>query len=251
MDITPIPKGDMSREAIDALSGYVYQIYQSALAWIELEPEEFLFLEVAEDYAVVAADVLNAVQVKETGHNVTINSDDIVASIDSFVDLRQKNPELQIRLRHLTTSRIGKEKSAEHRIGDTPTLEAWRKLSKTGDLVPLRKILDASKLSKQTKNYIRELDDTEFREEFLKRIHFDCGALDSRFLLRQLHSKLLKIVIKRGGVNSQVDGCLSSILIILLQKATQRGKRFVDRNALEELLERATQIPVNRSQLEA
>ena len=108
MDKIPIPKGDMSREAINALRGYVYQIYQSALALIELEPEEFLFLEVAEDYAIVAADALNAVQVKETGHNVTINSDDIVASIDSFVDLRQNNHELQVRLRHLTTSRIGK-----------------------------------------------------------------------------------------------------------------------------------------------
>jgi hypothetical protein len=133
-----IPKGDPAREAIDALKGYVYQMYQSALAWIELEPEEFLFLEVTEDYAVAAAGALNAVQVKETEHNVTINSDDIVASIDSFVDLRLKNPELQVRLRHLTTSRIGKEKFAEHRIGDTPTLEMWRKLAKTGDLQPLR-----------------------------------------------------------------------------------------------------------------
>ncbi|MDD5274001.1 MAG: hypothetical protein PHU14_14950, partial [Methylovulum sp.] len=133
-----IPKGDKAREAIDALKGYVYQIYQSALAWIELGTEEFLFLEVAEDYAVVAANVLNAVQVKETAHSVTINSDDIVASIDSFIDLQLNNPTLQVRLRHLTTSRIGKEKSKEHRVGDTPTLETWRKLAKTGDLQPLR-----------------------------------------------------------------------------------------------------------------
>lgn len=250
MAITPVPKGDKAREAIDALSGYVYQIYQSALAWIELEPQEFLFLEVAEDYAVVAADALNAVQVKETGHNVTINSDDIVASIDSFVNLRQNNPELRVSLRHLTTSRIRKEKSEEHRIGDTPTLVAWRKLAKTGDLAPLRKILEASKLSKQTKDYIRELNDIEFREEFLKRIYFDCGALDSKFLVRQLRSKLLKLVMEHGGVSSQVDGCLSSILMTLLHKATQKTDRFVDRNMLEELLEGATQIPVNRAQFE-
>jgi len=251
MATIPIPKGDVVREAIDSLRGYVYQIYQSALAWIELESEEFLFLEVAEDYAVVATDALNAVQVKETGHNVTINSDDIVASIDSFVDLRQKNPELQVRLRHLTTSKIGQEKSAEHRIGDTPTLETWRKLAKTGDVEPLRKILNASKLSKQTKNYISVIDDTEFREEFLKRIHFDCGALDSKFLVRQLRSRLLKLVMERGGVNSQVDDCLNSILMTLLQKATQNEERFVDKNTLEELIERITQIPVNRAQFEA
>ena len=248
---TSVPKGDEAREAIDALKGYVYQIYQSALAWIELKPTEFLFMEVAEDFAVVAADALNAVQVKETGHSVTINSDDIVASIDSFVDLRLKNPELQVRLRHLTTSRIGKEKSSKHRIGDIPTLETWRKLAKTGELLSLRKILGDSKISQQTKNYICELDDTEFREEFLKRIHFDCSALDSKFLVRQLRSKLLELVMERGGVNSQVDACLNSILITLLHKATQKEERFVDRNTLEEILEKATQIPVNRAQFEA
>ena len=250
MTTKKIPKGDKTREAIDALRGYVYQIYQSALSLIELEPEEILFLEVAEDYAIVAANALSAVQVKETSHNVTINSEAIVTSIDSFIDLRLNNPELQVRLRHLTTSKIGKENSAEHRIGNTPTLEAWRKLSKTGDLRPLRKILNASKLAKKTKKYISELDDTGFREEFLKRIHFDCGALDSKFIVRQLRSKLLKLLMERGGVNSQVDGCLNSILITLLQISTQKKDRFIDRNTLEELLEDATQIPVNRAQFE-
>lgn len=250
MGLAPIPKGEVSREAIDALRGYVYQIYQSALAWIELRYDEFLFLEVAEDYSVVAGNALKGVQVKETGHRVTINSDDIIASIDSFVDLRQKNPELQIELRHLTTSMIGKEKSSVHRIGNTPTLEMWRSIARAGDVEPLRKILFASKLSKKTKTYIRQLDDAEFRKNFLKRIHFDCGALVSKYLSRQLRSKVLKRVLERGGVNSQVDGCFNSILMTLLHKATQKEDRFVDRNTLEELLERATQIPINRSQFE-
>jgi hypothetical protein len=50
MNKISVPKGNLAREAIDSLRGYVYQIYQSALSWIELEPDEFLFLEVAEDY---------------------------------------------------------------------------------------------------------------------------------------------------------------------------------------------------------
>lgn len=244
------PKGDKAREAIDALRGYVYQIYQSALAWIELESDEFLFLEVAEDYAIAAANALRAVQVKETKKNVTINSDDIVASIDSFVTLRQRNPELQVRLRHLTTSRIGKEKSAKHRIGDTPTIETWRKLAKTGDLQPLRDILGASKISQQTKSYINELDDIQFREQFLKRIHFDCGALDSKYLVPQLKIRLSALIRERGGVHSQVDNCLNNILTTLLITATDREQRFVDRSVLEVLLDKATQIPVNRAQYE-
>lgn len=247
----PIIQGDTSREAIDSLKGYVYQIYRSALAWIDLQTEEFLFLEVAEDYAVVATDALNAVQVKETANTVTINSADIVATIDSFVDLQQKNPELQVRLRHLTTSKIAKEKSAEHRIDDTPTLESWRKLAKIGDLTPLKKVLIASKLSEKTKNYIRGLDDNRLREEFLKRIHFDCGALDSSFTLRLLRSKLTELIIERRGIHAQVEECLNKILITLLQKVTQKQDRFVDKHTLESLLAQSTHISVNRDQFEA
>lgn len=244
---TSIPKGDKDREAIDALKGYVYQIYQSALAWIELKPDERLFLEVAEDYAVVSRNVLKGVQVKETAKSVTINSEDIITSIDSFISLRKNNPTLKVELHHLTTSKIGKEKFKSHRIGNTPTLIMWRKLAKVGDLKPLRRILATSKISK---DYICELDDVDFREEFLKRIFFDCGALETTYLLPQLRSELLQLLLERGGNNAQLEGCLNSILIHLLRKATQKEERSVDRNELEDLLEKATQVTINRAQFE-
>ena len=32
----PSPEGDSSREAVEALGGYAYQIYESAIAWVTL-----------------------------------------------------------------------------------------------------------------------------------------------------------------------------------------------------------------------
>jgi hypothetical protein len=224
------PSGDPAREAIASLRGYVYQILQSALAWTELKNDEFLFLEVAEDFAVAATNALTAVQVKETGSPVTINSGDIVASINSFIELQEKNPSLNISLRHLTTSVIGKEKSPEHRIGETPTLIAWRNLSKAGDLSDLRRVLEHSKLSVKTKKHIASLNDTDFREDLLKKIHFDCGAPDSKFLERQLISRISKLIVERGGVHSQSVNCTANILLFLLKLSTNknRDERFVD-----------------------
>lgn len=247
------PSGDPAREAIDSLRGYVYQIYQSALAWTEIKGGEFLFLEVAEDFAIVAAKALEAVQVKETAGRVTINSDDIVASIDSFVELQEKNPSLNVSLRHLTTSTIGKEKSPEHRIGETPILIMWRNLAKSGGLSDLRRILGNSKLSKKSKKYIEGLSDTDLREKFLRKIHFDCGAPDSPFLARQLISRVSELVIERGGVHSQAASCKANILLSLLKLSTNknRDERFVDRSGLEEHLEAATRISLNRAQFEA
>lgn len=246
------PVGDTAREAIGSLRGYVYQIFQSALAWTELKGDEFLFLEVAEDYAVAAKDALQAVQVKETVGRVTINSDDIVASIDSFVELQERNPGLTVTLRHLTTSTIGKEKKVKDRVGDIPTLDAWRKLARSGDLTELRRVLKSSKVSKKTKDFVDGLDDDGLREKFLKRIHFDCGATETRFLARQISSRISMLLLDRGGVHSQAQACTANIMLAVLKLSTNanRDERFVDRNGLEELLEAATQVTLNRVQFE-
>ena len=79
------PLGDPSREAVASLRGYAYQLYASALAWLDLGIEEELHLEVAEDYAIAASDALKAVQVKDTGPTaVTINTQDVRDTIVSF-----------------------------------------------------------------------------------------------------------------------------------------------------------------------
>ena len=163
------PVGDPTREAIDSLRGYAYQIYQSALAWADIKDNEFLYLEVAEDFAVAAKNALEAVQVKDTAKQVTINSDDIIASIDSYIVLQENNPSLNVSLRHLTTSNIGKERKNDHRIGSTPTLISWRNLAKTGELSDLRRILENSKLSQKSKNFIALLDDAQLRKKLLKK----------------------------------------------------------------------------------
>ena len=247
-----LPIGNSAREAIDSLRGYVYQIYQSALAWTEIKSDELLILEVAEDYAVVAENALQVVQVKETSSRVTINSNEIVASINSFVELQESNPSQRVFLRHLTTAKIAKEKSSDFRIDGNPTLISWRNLSKSGDLSKLRGILAKSKLSENSKKYISDQNDHNLRENFLKRIHFDCGAPDSHFSRRSLENRVSALVMARGGLNSQADGCAAKILLDLLKRATSktRNERIVDRSDLEKHLEEATHLTLNRTQFE-
>lgn len=241
------PQGDVSREAIDSLSGYAYQIYQSALAWLDLSESEFLYVEVAEDFAVAAKDNLTAVQVKKTKGKVTINSDDIIMTIDGFVTLVENNSTLQVKMVHLTTSVITKEQSKCFRIGQTPFLESWKALSRAGDVAPLREILANSKLADKTKKYIESLDEQRFRTEFLQRISFECGALNVDIVYRLLLNKLSALIIARGGSYSQSEGCLSNMLIFLLKLSTQKSDRKTDRARLEEFIEKATHIPVNKA----
>ena len=48
-----VSQTDVARQAVAPLRGYVYQLHQSASAWIHLNEGEFLYLEVAEDFAQV------------------------------------------------------------------------------------------------------------------------------------------------------------------------------------------------------
>lgn len=88
------PKGDEVRQAIASLRGYAYQIAVAALAWLDIKDGDRLYLEVAEDYAVVAGNVLNAIQVKDTAAStsLTLNGEGVRQAVSSFVDLVQKNP---------------------------------------------------------------------------------------------------------------------------------------------------------------
>ena len=137
-----VPQGDAARQAIDSLRGYVYQVTAAALAWLDVEGTSKIFLEVAEDYAVVAAGAVSAVQVKDTqaSGNVTLNTESVRDAISSFVTLTALNHDVEVHLRYFTTSEIGTEKAMQDRPGGVPFPE--RHLRKRGLDPRARKIAD-------------------------------------------------------------------------------------------------------------
>jgi hypothetical protein len=86
------------RQASDSLRGYAYQVALTALAWIDLGEKSRLYLKVAEDYATVSGDVLNAVQIKDTAasSSVALKSDSVRGAICAFIDLVARNPDTRL-----------------------------------------------------------------------------------------------------------------------------------------------------------
>ena len=117
------PSGDAERQAIDSLRGYAYQIAASAAVWLDLDDATRLYLEVAEDYATVAADNLKAVQVKDTKRFGRVNSQ-FSGHPRRTCPLRQScraQPKPAVEFQYLTTSDI----AAEHRVADRPCGRGW------------------------------------------------------------------------------------------------------------------------------
>ena len=238
------------RQAIDALRGYAYQLYQSAIAWTELRGSELLYLEVAEDYAVSARDALQAVQVKDTTAKATINSDGVVKAIDSLVSLTAENPTLDVSVRYLTTAPIGLERSSKHRVSGRPALQSWRKLAVSGNTTELRRVLENSKISRESKDHFRTLTEDQFRRQVLRKLHFDCGAPELDLLRHVLQSRLLELVAELGGSHAHMTRCEQAVLNRILSLCASNENRLLSRSQLSEEVEAATRVYLSQAALD-
>ncbi|ESW77795.1 hypothetical protein NKL07_33465 [Mesorhizobium sp. C280B] len=249
------PKGDVARQATAALRGYGYQLYASGLAWLGLGDGEILHLEVAEDYAVATRDALAGTQVKDTGGsaNITLQSAGVRAAIDSFFDLVHRNPKRAVSFHYLTTSEIGVERSKAHRIAGGAALHYWRRAAAGADVGPLRTLVAALDLEPSTKAHLEALtDDHAFRSDFLRRIHWDCGAPGIAGMRDELEAGLIEYVASARRLSSHTGrAVLPAVVERLLMTAVTGNARQLRRADLLVLIDETAIVAVPLQQLSA
>lgn len=209
------PVGDPRRQAVASLRGYAYQLHVSALAWVGLKAGQQLFLEVAEDYALTLAGALEGVQVKDTAESgaLTINNQDALDALTSYVDLVRRNPDSKVSLRFLTTARLGRERDRADRVGDEGVLGYWSRAAAGHDLQPLRRALLKAPISEAVRAYIEARDDSQLREEFVKRIHWDCKQGRLTDVADQLESSLIEFASERLQLSPTDCGGLAQVVV--------------------------------------
>lgn len=245
-------QGDPKRQAIASLRGYVYQLYASALAWTRLSRDAVLYLEVAEDYAVAVKDALAGVQVRETAGSgsVTINNEGVQTTIDSFVDLLERNPGKDVTLRFLSTSPIGREKEKSERINGEPVLEYWRKAASGADVAPLRSALLNVGLSARANKFIKARDDAALRAEFLRKIQWDCGQPPLEDLKQELTDSLVGYGFSEAGLPSQASSDLApKVLSAVIDTTLLTERRRLSMADLVTLCSEAHYVTVPRNAL--
>lgn len=253
--LSDVPGGDPATQAVASLRGYAYQLYVSALAWLELKPDQLLYLEVAKDYAVVAADAIRAVEVKDTPSvSVTINSEDVLDTIDHFVDLIERNPGKTIDLRFLCTSPVALERKKVDRAGNMATLEYWRRVASGADAKPLRTILERAKLSPRARTFIDTRDDDALRRDLLRRIHWDCGQPPLDVVAEELDGALVRYGAEHAEAPAaDKDRMRSAVLMTVLNTVIQQegSRRTVTSADLLRVVKDATAITLYRPELNA
>ncbi|RKU09467.1 hypothetical protein C6502_13190 [Candidatus Poribacteria bacterium] len=130
-------KANPKRQAHAQLRGYLYQIWHSVDSWLDLADDEVLYLEGAEDFDRISPETATVVQVKDTQHNITLRSPEVIDAINHHWELRTNNPGLKVKFRFLTRSQIGMEWGSP--FGESQAgLHIWSRCS--GDEAAITKI---------------------------------------------------------------------------------------------------------------
>ena len=170
MSTMPEFKTDPKRDATDSIRGYVYQAYQSVLAWMQLKENEILVLEGAEDFDVRCDTSITTTQVKDVSRNLTLRSQDVVDTINNFWTHCDCNPDYKIILRFLTTAEAGQEQGSP--FGSSQKgLEYWNGSDIAGtDIELLRTFLLTLALKPNLSSFVQEATVDELREKLFRRI---------------------------------------------------------------------------------
>jgi hypothetical protein len=245
------PIGDVERHAVASLRGYAYQVAAAALAWLDVDENGRIYLEVAEDYATVAQQSLDATQVKDTAGSgsVTLNTEAVRDTVDAFVRLTADNKDRRVQLRYLTTAPIGTELKTSDRPGGVAGLIYWRQAAASADVGPLRALLASDKFSADVQAFVNARDDETLRRDLLQRIHWDCGQADLAGITQEIEERLVVLGRDRFNLPAAEARRLANVLIYyVLRKSVlkQASERVLTRAELYGVIDAATRVSVTR-----
>ena len=140
---------DQNRDASATIAGFVFQIYTTALRWLDLREGEELHLEAGEDIDTVRTDLEAGTyqenrtleQIKRRQGPLTLRSPSALEALSNFNDHRLQNPDTELRFRYVTTALATVEKGWAFDQGGIPTWEAIRVGELAGD--ELQQALDS------------------------------------------------------------------------------------------------------------
>lgn len=251
MNSIPDFKTDADRDATASIRGYVYQIYQSVYAWMQLKDNELLVLEGAEDFDVHDRLSVVTTQIKDVASNITLRSAAVIDTLNNYWTNKERNPDYDIVLRFLTTSEAGQEQGSPFGA-DIKGLIYWQSAGSNHiDIELLRLFLLTLELSQNLHSFITNATQEELRDQLIRRIKWDLGNKQREAIQYAIEEKL-KIHGFKFGINThlscQVLPHLLKKTADLLSTSGPKELRFSDfLTAFDE----ATTVTIPRGKLES
>ena len=234
-------QADPKRQAHNQLRGYLYQIWHSVDAWLDLDKDEVLYLEGAEDFDKISGDTATAVQVKDTQHKITLRSQEVNDAINNYWELQANNPDLNVKYRFLTRSQIGVEQGSPFGEGNRG-LRVWQRCS--GDEAAITKISEflqaEAKISQEVADFLKEAAPQQIYEQLIKPITWETGSKEASSVEKSIEDKLILHGHQYGILPSDAKKVVDPLLKEALMIATQKENRELTRVRFLEIFEAQT-----------
>ena len=232
---------DPKRQANDALRGYFYQILHSVDAWLGLNEDEILYLEGAEDFDKVSDDTATVAQVKDTQHNITLRSREVNDAINHYWELQTKHPDLSVKFRFLTRSKIGVEQGNPFGKGQMG-LQVWSRCSDDEAAIQeISKFLqDEGKISGDVDDFLKQASPQEIYECLIEPITWETDGKAASYVEESIKNRLILHGDRYGIPPSNASKVFDSLVTKAFMVATQKENRELTRARFLKTFEEQT-----------
>ena len=264
---------DPARQAVDAIRGYHAQLVRSVWQWINLDDDEVLFLEGAEDFDKLSAGgFAETTQARERKGKVSLGSREVSQSIIHFWGHQSANPGKLVSFRYLTTAARGTEQASP--FGSEGGLDHWERCAESDrDLVKLRTFVagkidtlrrtdagtaddsraKAVRRHNQTIDELHEFlldaSDEDVRTRLLSRISWDTAAPDYVAIEALISDKLVLALTHHGLLPSEAKRVQSQLMGRASEATLSPEERWLTPVDYLEVLEDAATVRVSRGRL--
>lgn len=243
-------KANSTRQAHNQYRGFLYQIWHSVNAWLDLADDEILYLEGAEDFDTISDNTATATQVKDTRHNITLRSQEVNDAINHYWELRNNNPDRRVKFRFLTRSKIGVEQGNPFGKGKA-SLQVWGRCS--GNEAAIRKISQflqsEGKISDEVKGFLKQADPQKIYKQLIEPIAWETDSKDASYVEQSINDKLVLHGNQLGFLPSEAKKVLDALLKEALKVATKEENRVLTKVRFFEIFEMETTQPISTQRL--
>ena len=240
-------KAESKRQAHDSLRGYLYQIWHSVNAWLDLTEDEILYLEGAEDFDIVSDGSATATQVKDSQDKITLRSQEVNDAINHYWKLRNNNLDRRVKFRFLTRSKIVKERGSP--FGENqPGLDLWSRCS--GNETVIKRISaflqDERKLSRAVDDFLKQAEPQEIYEQLIEPIAWETDSREVSFVEKSIRDRLIYHGNRYNIPPSYSSEVVGHLLKEAFVVATQKESRELTLARFLEIFEEKTtqRVPI-------
>lgn len=218
-EIQPL-EADVGRQATDIYKGFIYQAWESLYTWINLDDNEVLFLEGAEDVDLLSETASTTIQVKHLSKNLTLRSKEVIEAISNFWLLRQREKR-QVIFQFFTTAARGQEQG--NPFNGSKGLDYWEKCKNHDQVKPLREFLfQTSDFPPELIKYIKTSSDKDLLNTLIIPIRWLTEREDLDSLKKKVEDALILYGEKHGINSNDSKKAALSLIDIILSKLCKK-----------------------------